>query len=189
MAGPGEGVGNVIGAPAGINCPATCNANFDVGTAVTLTATSGSSSRFAGWSGDCTGTGTCAVTMDQVRNVTATFVGVVSLDLTIHDAGTDHTALGTFRGFDYYFSGGVHVQTQPDCIHLFVSTATVRCFYEFDRGTDFVELEGFIETDTPFHYILDHWSGCDSSISPSGTFCEIAGLDSDRFVDVYFRTQ
>jgi PKD repeat protein len=40
---------------------------------VTLTATPGSSSSFSGWSGDCSGTGDCVLTMDAGRNVTANF--------------------------------------------------------------------------------------------------------------------
>ena len=43
------------------------------GTSVTLTATADASSTFSGWSGACTGTGTCAVTMDAAKSVTATF--------------------------------------------------------------------------------------------------------------------
>ena len=42
---------------------------------MTLTETPGAGSNFTGWGGACSGTGTtCQVTMDQARNVTATFV-------------------------------------------------------------------------------------------------------------------
>ncbi len=67
----GTGSGTVTGAT--VNCGATCNANFDSGTAVTLTATPAGGSSFGGWSGACTGTGTCTVTMTETRTVTATF--------------------------------------------------------------------------------------------------------------------
>jgi vibriolysin len=40
---------------------------------VALTATPDPGSLFAGWSGDCSGTGSCQVTMSQARSVTATF--------------------------------------------------------------------------------------------------------------------
>ena len=40
---------------------------------MTLTATPEAGSVFAGWSGACTGTGDCVVTMDAVKSVTATF--------------------------------------------------------------------------------------------------------------------
>ena len=51
----------------------TCSDDFADGTSVTLTATPASGSSFAGWTGDCAGTGSCTVTMDQARSVTATF--------------------------------------------------------------------------------------------------------------------
>ena len=60
----GAGTGNVTSAPAGIDCGTTCSATFDDGTPVVLTATPGVGSTFAGWSGDCSGTGSCSLTMD-----------------------------------------------------------------------------------------------------------------------------
>src|SRR5262249_23897081 len=58
---------------AGVNCGDACHARFGAGTVVSLTATTGGSSVFRGWSGDCSGTGACRVTMDQAHSVAATF--------------------------------------------------------------------------------------------------------------------
>ncbi|MGH2984129.1 MAG: PKD domain-containing protein [Solirubrobacterales bacterium] len=69
----GTGSGTVTSSPAGISCGDSCQASFDAGTLVTLTASPDASSTFSGWSGACSGTGTCQVTMDQARSVTATF--------------------------------------------------------------------------------------------------------------------
>jgi secreted trypsin-like serine protease len=70
----GGGSGTVTSTPAGINCGSDCSASFTNGTSVTLTATPASGSTFAGWEGEgCSGTGTCTVSMDQAREVTATF--------------------------------------------------------------------------------------------------------------------
>jgi hypothetical protein len=69
----GPGSGTVTSSPAGIDCGATCSASFTSGTTVVLTATPDAGSVFTGWSGDCTGTGTCTLTMSADRNVTATF--------------------------------------------------------------------------------------------------------------------
>jgi hypothetical protein len=69
----GTGSGTVTSAPAGINCGSTCSANYSSGTWVTLTASAGSGSTFAGWSGPCSGTGTCMVSMAAAQSVTATF--------------------------------------------------------------------------------------------------------------------
>ncbi len=69
----GTGTGTVTSSPTGINCGSTCTANFASGAAVTLTAAAASGSTFAGWSGACSGTSTCALSMTAARNVTATF--------------------------------------------------------------------------------------------------------------------
>jgi hypothetical protein len=83
----GSGSGTVTSSPAGIDCGSTCSASFLEGTMVTLTATPVANSTFTGWSGACSGTGTCTVTMDQDRAVTATF-DLVNHTLTVTKAGT-----------------------------------------------------------------------------------------------------
>ncbi len=69
----GTGSGTVTSSPAGINCGSTCSASFTNATSVSLTQSASGGSTFGGWSGDCTGTGACVVTMTQARNVTALF--------------------------------------------------------------------------------------------------------------------
>lgn len=69
----GSGSGTVTSSPAGINCGTACSEPYASNTGVTLTATPASGSVFAGWSGACTGTGSCTVTMDAAKSVTATF--------------------------------------------------------------------------------------------------------------------
>jgi hypothetical protein len=71
----GTGSGSVTSAPSGINCGPTCNASYNTGTKVRLTATAASGSTFAGWSGGgCSGITACTVTLAASENVTATFV-------------------------------------------------------------------------------------------------------------------
>ncbi len=70
----GEGKGGVTSSPSGIDCGSSCQATFNLGTRVSLTATAASGSTFTGWSGaGCSGTGRCEVTMSESRSVTATF--------------------------------------------------------------------------------------------------------------------
>jgi PASTA domain/Divergent InlB B-repeat domain len=69
----GNGAGTVSSSPAGISCGSSCAHAFSHGTAVTLTAVASARSRFAGWSGACTGTGSCTVPMSANQSVTATF--------------------------------------------------------------------------------------------------------------------
>jgi hypothetical protein len=69
----GTGTGTVTSSPAGIDCGGTCSATFAVAT-VTLTATPDATSDLTSWSGGgCSGTGTCTVTLDAAKTVTASF--------------------------------------------------------------------------------------------------------------------
>jgi RHS repeat-associated protein len=83
----GTGSGTVTSSPTGINCGSTCSASFTSGTKVTLTAATAANSSFAGWSGACTGTGTCSVTLSAAKSVTATF-NLTTKTLTVTKAGT-----------------------------------------------------------------------------------------------------
>jgi Divergent InlB B-repeat domain len=67
------GTGTVTSSPAGINCGDDCSESYALGTPVTLTATPDAESTFAGWGDDCSGTGTCTVTMSASHHVTAAF--------------------------------------------------------------------------------------------------------------------
>lgn len=75
----GGGSGTVTGTVGGagdtpISCGAMCNADISHGSMVTLTAMAAANSTFVGWSGSgCMGTGSCVVTMDAAKNVTAEF--------------------------------------------------------------------------------------------------------------------
>ena len=84
----GTGSGTVTSAPAGVQCGASCTWEFLTDSSVTLTATPGATSTFTGWTGaGCTGTAPCVVTMDQARQVTATFT-TITHDLGVTTAGT-----------------------------------------------------------------------------------------------------
>lgn len=69
----GTGAGSVTSSPVGISCGYDCAQAYEPGTLVTLTAHAATSSKFAGWSGACSGTGNCQVTMSQARSVSAAF--------------------------------------------------------------------------------------------------------------------
>ncbi len=69
----GSGSGTVTSDPSGIDCGSTCSASYSEGTVVTLTVAPASGSIFTGWSGGCSGTGTCTVAMTEDISVTASF--------------------------------------------------------------------------------------------------------------------
>ena len=70
----GTGTGLVTGG--GIDCGTDCFESHGQGAPVTLTAVAAPGSRFSGWSGDCSGAGTCQLTMSHPRSVTAVFTKV-----------------------------------------------------------------------------------------------------------------
>jgi hypothetical protein len=65
-------VGGVSSEPPGIDCGPDCTHQFEDGATVVLTAQPGVRAKFKGWSGgNCSGTGTCTVTMNGDVTVTA----------------------------------------------------------------------------------------------------------------------
>jgi hypothetical protein len=77
----GTGSGSVASTPAGLACGAACSATFDPGRSLSLTATADAGSRFAGWSGACTGAdATCTFTPGVgAASVDAAFVKLATL--------------------------------------------------------------------------------------------------------------
>ena len=82
-----QGSGSVTSNPVGINCGSDCSETYTQGASVTLTATPQSGATFSGWSGACTGTGTCTLAMSATRTVTATFTQITRA-LTVTKGGT-----------------------------------------------------------------------------------------------------
>ena len=80
-----SGNGSVVSSPDGISCPSDCAAGFGPNTTVTLGATAGPGSSFAGFSG--TGCGT-SVVMSADRTCTATFTS--GTPGTFQDVTTTH---------------------------------------------------------------------------------------------------
>ncbi len=67
------GSGNVDSADKVIACGSKCTSPYVGGTQVTLTAKAASGYVFTGWSGACSGVGTCTVTVSGTVSVSATF--------------------------------------------------------------------------------------------------------------------
>ncbi len=93
--------GIVTTSPGAIDCGTTCIAGFAAGTAVNVIARPNPGYRFAGWSGACTGTNTCDLTMNANLAVQATFAAIPAghYTLTVHDYG-EGTIVSAPAGID-----------------------------------------------------------------------------------------
>jgi Galactose oxidase-like, Early set domain/Divergent InlB B-repeat domain len=94
VTGGGDGNGTVTsqaGLTPAINCTVTsgsavggiCGGSYPQGTGITLTATASAGHTFAGWSGNCSGTGPCALTMSTNRAAGATFSAPAGIEATV----------------------------------------------------------------------------------------------------------
>lgn len=67
----------------GIACPQLCSIAWDQGTTLTLFAEASRGSRFAGWSGACSGRDDCQLTVDAAKAVSARFARQVQLRVQV----------------------------------------------------------------------------------------------------------
>jgi poly(3-hydroxybutyrate) depolymerase len=134
----GTGSGTVRSSPAGIDCGSTCSASYASDTNVILTATAAGGSTFAGWSGACSGTAACTVTMSAARTVTATFnasgggggTGAISIN-----AGG--SAAGGFSADAYGSGGGVYATTSAIDTSLITGAAPPQEVLQTERYGEF----------------------------------------------------
>jgi len=102
----GTGAGTISSSPAGINsCGSTCSYPFNQNTNVILTPTTSPGSSFSGWTGACSGTGTCTVTMDAAKSVTATFIPIVNGTCGTKNTTYPSTTASWPSGSTYCLSG------------------------------------------------------------------------------------
>jgi hypothetical protein len=106
----GAGSGTVISVPEGISCGATCVQGFATGTAVNLYANPAAGSAFSGWSGACSGTSTCQVTVNSSQQVTAAFNGAAT---STYDAQPGYAHLGAGGGCNGGIIGHQFTVTAP----------------------------------------------------------------------------
>ena len=96
------GTGTVTSDRPGINCGADCTETYTCGWGVGLEAAPADGWAFAGWSGSCSGTGTCSLGgMNDYKTVVATFqpAGAIALGVSLAGAGAG-TVTSSPRGID-----------------------------------------------------------------------------------------
>jgi len=117
-----SGQGTVTSSPPGINAPTDNTENYLSGTVVTLTPSAAAGWQFTGWGGACTGTGSCQVTMDAAKLVTAAFTQVYTL--TVGGTGTGNGRVTSdVAGIDCSISNG---STSGTCTASFTTGTSVQ---------------------------------------------------------------
>ena len=111
----GTGTGKVTSNPAGIDCGLTCSAIYIYNTIITLTATPSIDSTFTGWGGACSGTGTCTVTMESIKSVSATFL-FGSLVITVTTIADNTSQDGQCSLREAITNANDNATTYTDCI-------------------------------------------------------------------------
>lgn len=131
----GTGNGIVTGTPAGIDCGSNCTACYNTGGIIALSATPDAGSVFTGWSGPCSGTGTCTVTMSADETVTATFTASApnQYALTVVKSGT---GTGTVA------SSPPGITCGNDCSETYSNTQKVQLMAQANSNSSFTGWSG-----------------------------------------------
>ena len=103
----------------GTTIPAEGIHGYPDGTIVTVTAEPATGYVFSSWSGDCSGSGTCQVTMSEDRSVTANFV-LEEYTLTILTSGNGSVDKSPDQA-TYHYGDSVELTANPDTDWLFDS--------------------------------------------------------------------
>lgn len=82
------GPGHVYSTPYGISCAGRCVSKFGRGDTVTLSAEPIGTAVFTGWSGACSGTAPCRLTVDSADDVIATFAPTYALTVVTGAPGS-----------------------------------------------------------------------------------------------------
>src|SRR5271166_1397658 len=108
-----SGNGTVTSTDGLINCPGTCSQSYPGNTQVTLNANPAAGWALSGWSGACSGTGSCVVIMTQNLSVGAAFTQL-SYTLTVSTSGS-----GTVASTDGF------INCPGTCSHSYLSLTQV----------------------------------------------------------------
>jgi len=84
----GSGAGTVVSTSGELMCPGTCTTSVPYNTALQLVAAPASTSTFLGWTGACSGTDPCVVTVTSPVTVTAAFAANNELVVALAGKGT-----------------------------------------------------------------------------------------------------
>jgi uncharacterized repeat protein (TIGR02543 family) len=130
-----NGSGSLLSDPAGVFCSGSCSATYLSGTNVSLYPTAAGGYYFTGWSGACSGIGSCQVNMTNNRSVTATFAVIPQTGFTL-------TVTKTGNGYISSLSPNASINCGINCQSSFAAGQLVTLFAQADRGHTFMGWSG-----------------------------------------------
>lgn len=166
----GTGSGTVTSAPGGISCGPTCQSTFLEGTLILLTPRAAAGSTFTGWSGGCSGTAPCQLTLNADTDVTAIFAQSPPTVSTGGASGITETAAT--------LSGTVNANgAATACTFEYGTTtsygASVPCAAAPGSGTNAVAASAALSgltAATTYHYRIDASNSGGPSTGSDATF-------------------
>ncbi len=173
------GGGTVTSDRGGISCGTTCSQRYGSGTVVELTATPSSGWAFAGWSGACSGTAACTVTMDSDMAVGALFRARLTVEARAQ-RGTVAYSCGLTTCYRTVYSDGFVVSSPSGigCDAAIDESGRGReCTAVFDPATAVT-----LTATWPPGSRFSGWSG---ACSGAASTCTVT-MSSARFVGAYF---
>jgi hypothetical protein len=170
----GTGAGTVTSSPAGINCGDDCSKLYKQGTTVTLTATPSWESIFAGWSGACSGTGPCTITLSSNTNIVASFVFLENCAYTISPTNKTFNAKGGSVSIKVSATGQTNCPLPPvveDAEWISVSGTPT---WKGNKGTVKIAVQKNSSSQSRTGVVSI--GGKDLTIEEDGAICQLAAL-------------
>jgi hypothetical protein len=156
--------------------PAAGEHSYSEGSVVPVTAVAAGGYKFDHWEGDCTGSGTCSVTMDADKSVTAVFTLRKVRDDYDGDGKTDAIKFAGGTGAAWWYKSGTSawegmwLGTEADMSYVGAS--------DFD-GDGQTDLAKFISSTGAVWYYQSGTSGWDGKWLGPEAFTYVAGSDFD----------
>ncbi len=120
--------------------PGSCAGEYTENEVVNLTEKENAGYTFEGWSGECSGMGTCEVTMSEARSVTAIFKAIPK------EYALKVEKVGTGKGTVISMPAGIKCEPgETECSHSFTESELVTLEESPETGSEFAG-----------------WSGCDT---------------------------
>jgi hypothetical protein len=187
------GEGKVTSDPAGIDCGTTCTKDYANGSVVTLTATiTNPTLGFIGWMGDCTGTeATTKVTMDNLKNCTATFGNTIAPPIAPPPVSTTFPLTVALQGtgLGVVTSTPAGINCGADCAEDLAATTVATLTAQANPGSTFAGWSGACTGATsPVTVTMDAAKACTATFNVSPVIPAVSSTTSVNSSVGYYDT-